>query len=215
MPWPRLRILLWNMCRTWLVRGRTSQSVLYFSIHLNYICSNKCFLESLAQLQALHLKQTPSLPTGWESALGSSANDVKRCSLCSGVTRKVWSFHRGMEGGLTCSQENNIASVTKMACARAARGHEGTGGCKGGSVKWGCSWKMGFVVWGPGCFLLGWEVTLPVWVDYSTWKGSDTGELERLFSLASEGTTRSNNMKLGKPSLAVRRQPTSHLPTLL
>lgn len=35
-----------------------------------------------------------------------------------------------MEGRVTCNQEINLAFVTRMACARAARGYEDTGGIK-------------------------------------------------------------------------------------
>lgn len=56
--------------------GRDSQPVLYISVRLNYICSGTRYLGSLAWLQALHLKQTPALPTGWKTAWGRGANNV-------------------------------------------------------------------------------------------------------------------------------------------
>lgn len=95
MPWPCLGILLGNMCRTWLARGSDSQPVLYISVCLNYIRSDKCYPESLAQLQSLHLKQTPVLPTGWETALGSGANMSRDALHAVGWQEKSRSFTEG------------------------------------------------------------------------------------------------------------------------
>lgn len=106
------------------------------------------------------------------------------------MTRNVWLFHRGVEGGMTCNQESNLASVTGVACARAARGHEDARGCKGGSVKLGCRWKMSFGGQDALCL----SDTRLRSDNHGKWvippgKRTERGDLEALVSLASEGAT--------------------------
>lgn len=61
---------------------------------------------------------------------------VQRCD------KKCLALSERGEGGVTCNQENNLASLTRVTCARAMKGPEDTRGCKGRSVKSGCRWKM-------------------------------------------------------------------------
>lgn len=55
--------------------------------------------------------------------------DEEILSMQSGDKKSLVLSQR-MEGRVTCNQEINLAFVTRMACARAARGYEDTGGIK-------------------------------------------------------------------------------------